>query len=68
MRLMEESHITGRELSRDAFFEEFGLTDISIKASATNDTLVLTEDEDLLALLAKAGIAALRYKDLVSAQ
>jgi hypothetical protein len=66
--LIEESHQSSRELSRDHAFVDLGLTDISVKAAATEDTLVLTEDEDLLGILNQAGIAALRYKDLVNAE
>ncbi len=45
-----------------------GITDISIKAAATNDTLILTDDEALLGLLTQAGIAALRYQDLIDTE
>lgn len=66
--LMQESHHPSRKLSHDGSFLDLGLTDISIKAAATEDTLVLTEDEGLLGILHQAGIAALRYKDLVNAE
>jgi hypothetical protein len=63
--LMEESFHRSQTLVDDTNFVDYGITDISIKAAATNDTLVLTEDEELLGLLTQSGIAALRYKDLI---
>jgi rRNA-processing protein FCF1 len=66
--LMEEMRHSSRELSNDPTFMECGLTDISIKTAAMEDTLVLTEDEELLGILIQAGIAALRYKDLINAE
>jgi hypothetical protein len=68
VELMDESVLHSKLLTRDSSFVEFGLTDVSIMATATQDTLVLTEDEDLLGLLTQAGIAALRYKDIVNTE
>ena len=68
VELMDEYQNPSNTLTRDNSFEEFGLTDISIKYAATNDTLVLTDDEALLGLLTQAGIAAIRYKDIIDAE
>jgi hypothetical protein len=65
---MDEYQNPSNTLTRDNSFEEFGLTDIGIKYAATDDTLVLTEDEDLIGLLTQSGIAAIRYKDIFDAE
>jgi hypothetical protein len=66
--LMQESQQRSEELTRDDSFLDHGLTDVSIKSAAKTDTLVLTEDEGLLGVLNQAGIAALRYKDLIDTE
>ena len=67
IRLMDEVVKSSNEMSNDPDFTQYGLTDISIKFAATKNTLVVTEDEGLLWLLAQSGIAALRYSDFIDA-
>jgi hypothetical protein len=62
--LFAERCSNSSELAKNPDFSRFGLTDISIKAAASDDTLVLSADWPLVGLLRANGIAALHYEEL----
>jgi hypothetical protein len=66
--LLEERMITGASVSTNAAFPQYGLTDLSIKEAASNDTLVLSADWPLIGMLRAGGIAALHYEEIVALQ
>ncbi len=58
---LEERGVSAEDLSGDAMFVRFGVTDSGIRKSATKPCLVLTDDYPLAGYLDKIGVDVLNY-------